>query len=390
MWVDLNEVKLNNGNITTHLLILRFVSNNLQTELILVLSTKSNYMQPFSTFLIISIALFINFTCVKAIANETNSLPTVNVGVLKYGTVNWEMAVIKHHQLDKKHKFNLKITPLSTKNASAVALQSNAVDIILSDWLWVNRQRFNNKNFTLFPTTIAAGGLYIPGDSKVKSLLDLNQVKIGIAGGAVDKNWLLLQAYAQQKYQLNINEKAEIVFASPPLLNRFMQKGDLDASINFWHYSARLQADGFKLLVSVSQMLTKLGVDNNLPLLGWVFDQTWATNNNQAITGFIQASIEAKKILLSSNEEWERIRPLTKAENDQVFSALKNGCRNIILRKFGQEEIQASQKVFTILAKQGGQTLVGKATELDNATFWHQSNVNLSLPENINILDNDR
>ncbi|MEY8216082.1 MAG: ABC transporter substrate-binding protein, partial [Colwellia sp.] len=321
---------------------------------------------------------------------ENNSLPIVNVGVLKYGTVNWEMAVIKHHQLDKKYQFNLKITPLSTKNASAVALQSKAVDIILSDWLWVNHQRFNNKHFTLFPTTIAAGGLYISGNSKVKSLLDLNQVKIGIAGGAVDKNWLLLQAYAQQKYQLNINEKAEIVFASPPLLNRFMQKGDLDAAINFWHYSARLKADGFKLLVSVSQMLTELGVNNNLPLLGWVFDQTWADSNNQAVTGFIQASIEAKKILLSSDEEWLRIKPLTKAENPQVFTTLKNGYRDIILRKFGQEEIKASQKVFTILAKQGGQTLVGKATMLDKDTFWHNSNVNLALPSNINVPGSDQ
>jgi len=333
---------------------------------------------------------FALFICTKVIANEVDSFPIVNVGVLKYGTVNWEMAVIKHHQLDKKYQFNLKVTSLSSKNASAVALQSKAVDIILSDWLWVNRQRFNNKNFTLFPTTIAAGGLYISGDSKVKSLLDLNQVKIGIAGGAVDKNWLLLQAYAQQKYQINMAKNAEIVFASPPLLNRFMQKGDLDAAINFWHYNARLKADGFRLLVNVSQMLTELGVNNNLPLLGWVFDHAWADSNNQAVVGFIQASIEAKKILLSSNEEWERIKLLTKAENDQVFSALKTGYREIILRKFSSEEIKASQKVFAILSKQGGQTLVGKATKLDKNTFWHNSKVDLALPKNINLLDSDK
>jgi len=338
-------------------------------------------MRSLSTLLIISIIFITNFTYAKAIANESSSLPIVNVGVLKYGTVNWEMAVIKHHQLDKKYHFNLKVTSLSSKNASAVALQSQAVDIILSDWLWVNRQRFNHKNFTLFPTTIAAGGLYIPGDSTAKSLLDLHQVKIGIAGGAVDKNWLLLQAYAQQKHQLNISKKAEIVFASPPLLNRFMQKGDLDAAINFWHYSARLKANGFKLLVSVPKMLTELGIDNNLPLLGWVFDQTWANNNNQAVVGFIEASIEAKKILLSSDEEWLRIKSLTKAENDQVFTALKNGYRESILRSFGKKERQASRKVFTILAKEGGQTLVGKATKLDENTFWQNSGIHLALPK---------
>ena len=88
-----------------------------------------------------SIALFI------LLSLEVQAQPTVRVGVLKFGTVNWEIDVIKHHQLDKKYKFNLEVTPLASKNASAVALQSNAVDIILTDWLWVNRQRFEQKSY---------------------------------------------------------------------------------------------------------------------------------------------------------------------------------------------------------------------------------------------------
>ncbi len=319
------------------------------------------------------------FSNIKANANASKALPTVNVGVLKYGTVNWEIAVIKHHQLDKKYRFNLQVKPLSNKNASAVALQSKAVDIILSDWLWVNRQRFEGKNYTLFPTSIASGGLYVSGDSTASSLPDLKQVKIGVAGGAVDKNWLLLQAFAQKKYQLNIKDNAEIIFATPPLLNRLMQRDDLDAAINFWHYSARLKADGYQLLVSVPKMLAEFGVNNKVPLLGWVFEQEWATKHNQAALGFLKASVEAKKLLLFSDKEWQRIRHLTKAENDDAFIALKNEYRARILNKFGAEEVNASQQVFAILAQQGGRNLVGKATKLAEGTFWQTDKVNLSV-----------
>lgn len=326
--------------------------------------------------------IFFCVSCITANADTYKNLPNVSVGVLKYGTVNWEIAVIKHYQLDKKYNINLQVRPLSNKNASAVALQSEAVDIIVSDWLWVNRQRSNGKNYTLFPTSIASGGLYVNGDSTVKSLQDLNQAKIGIAGGSVDKNWLLLQAYAQKKYQLNIKESAEIVFATPPLLNRLIQRNDIDAAINFWHYNARLTAEGYRLLVSVPQMLAELGVTNNVPLLGWVFEQEWAAKNNQKLTGFLKASSEAQMLLLFCDKEWQRIRPLTKAEDDEVFSALKQEYRTRLLHKFGTEERQASKQVFEILAQQGGRNLVGKATTLAEETFWKTDRVNLPFSTN--------
>lgn len=145
---------------------------------------------------VLSIALLI------ILALQVQAQPTVRVGVLKFGTVNWEIDVIKHHQLDKKYQFDLDVTALASKNASAVALQSNAVNIILTDWLWVNRQRFENKMYTIFPTSMTTGGLYIAASSDIQSLGDLKGKKIGIAGGAVDKSWLLLQAYSQKNMDL--------------------------------------------------------------------------------------------------------------------------------------------------------------------------------------------
>lgn len=322
---------------------------------------------------VLSIALLI------ILALQVQAQPTVRVGVLKFGTVNWEIDVIKHHQLDKKYQFDLDVTALASKNASAVALQSNAVDIILTDWLWVNRQRFENKMYTIFPTSMTTGGLYIAASSDIQSLGDLKGKKIGIAGGAVDKSWLLLQAYSQKKYGLDLKKQAEPTFAVPPLLNQLMLRGDLDAVINFWHYGARLKAAGFKQLVTIPEILAGLGVQAQVPLLGWVFDQTWADENPDALYRFLQASAEAKQLLFSSDEEWQRIRPLIKAENDDVFNALMTDYRAGLLRQFGNKEIEASQRIFDILAEQGGSALVGKATALSEGTFWQKNSVDNSV-----------
>lgn len=318
---------------------------------------------------VLSIALSILF------ALSVQAQPTVRVGVLKFGTVNWEIDVIKHHQLDKKYQFDLKVTPLASKNASAVALQSNAVDIILTDWLWVNRQRFENKLYSIYPMSKTHGGLYIPAHSDIKTITDLKGKKIGIAGGAVDKSWLLLQAYSQKVYGLDLKKEAKPTFAVPPLLNQLMLRGELTAAINFWHYGARLKAAGFKQLITIPEILTELGVKAQVPLLGWVFDQGWAFDNRNALNAFLQASAEAKQILFSSDEEWQRLRPLIKAENDVVFTTLQTDYRAGLLSQFGSHEIAASQRIFEILAEQGGSALVGKATALSEGTFWQKNSV---------------
>lgn len=298
------------------------------------------------------------------------SLPTVRVAVLKFGTVNWEMDVIRNHELDKKYGFSLEVTPVGGKNASAVSLQSNAVDIIYSDWVWVNRQRFNNRMFGFSPVSAAAGGLYAQPNSPVASIKDLNNHRLGIAGGPVDKSWLLLQAYSKQKLNRDLIESVEPVFAAPPLLNQLMYDDKLPLILNFWHYSARLKAKGFKKIISVKEMMTGLGVSQQAPLLGWVFTEAWRQDNSRLLGKFLQASQAAREIMLTSDNEWQRIRPLTRAEDDEVFDALKEGYRAGVQRQFAREELDALEKLYAIMAREGGEKLTGGAVTLDRSLFW--------------------
>ncbi len=48
--------------------------------------------------------------------------PEVRAGVLTFGTVNWELDVLKHHGLDLKHGYELRVIGLGGKDSTAVAL----------------------------------------------------------------------------------------------------------------------------------------------------------------------------------------------------------------------------------------------------------------------------
>jgi NitT/TauT family transport system substrate-binding protein len=100
-----------------------------------------------------------------------------------------------------------------------------------------------------------------------------------------------------------------------------------------------------------------------------VFFESFAAETPELIAAFADASRAAKE-LLKDDAEWERIRPLTKAEDDATFEALKRRFRDGIIERWGEEERADAAEVYAILAELGGEQLVGGATELAPGTFW--------------------
>lgn len=294
----------------------------------------------------------------------------VRVGVLRFGTVNWELDVMNHHGLATKEGLDVQVTPLASKRATAVALQGGAVDAIVSDWIWVSRQRADGRDYVFVPYSVAVGGLLVRSDAGIESLEDLRGKRVGVAGGPVDKSWLMLRAYARAKLGEDLAEMVEPSFAAPPLLNKLAERGDLDAVLNYWHYGARLKAGGMREMLSVSEILPALGVERPMPLLGWVFSQEWAQNNADVLRSFLRASYAAKKVLSESDEEWNRIAPLTKAQDEATLVNLREAYRAGVPLVFGDAEREAAAKAYEVLAREGGRELVGDSAALEPGTFW--------------------
>lgn len=314
--------------------------------------------------------LIIFTTVLVASAAAAANPPTLKVGVLEFGTVMWELDVIRHNRLDMANGINLEVIGFASNQATKVALQAGEVDMIVTDWLWVTRQRAEGIDWTFIPYSRAVGALVVQQDSPARSLTDLKDRKIGVAGGPLDKSWLLLRALALKEHGFDLAAETEQVFGAPPLLNKQIEAGNIDAVINFWHYIARLEAQGYRRIVGVDEALTGLGVSSDVPMLGYVFSEKWAAANRDTVLAFVATSRTAKKILQSSDDEWDRLRPMTRAGNDATFAALRNGFRAGIPMRWSNIERADSRKVFGILAELGGRNLIGASDELQTGTFW--------------------
>ncbi len=307
-------------------------------------------------------------------ATASAATDTVRVAVLKFGTVNWELDVVQHHGLDDLHGLDLEIVPLTNKDATAIALLSDAADIIVTDWIWVSRQRQAGKDFTLIPYSNAAGSIMAHPDSGIETVDDLlaGGRRLGVVGSSIDKSWLMVRAFGLKTAGRDMADTAELAFGAPPLLNQMLLREDLDAVLTFWNFTARLRAQGMREILPVPDVLPSLGVGETLPLIGYVFSESWARANPDALNSFLAATRDARGILAADDGEWERIRKRTGAKDDAMLHALRDAFRAGIPDPT-KDSSDAIHRAFAVLADIGGRTLVGEDPEMADGTLWQSA-----------------
>jgi len=295
---------------------------------------------------------------------------TIRIGILQFGTVAWTLDTMTARGFDKAGDFKIEIVPMAASNAAQIALQGGAVDMITSDWLWVTRNRSEGRRLQFAPNSTALGGVYVRSDSGIKTVADLKGREIGVAGTPVDKSWLFLQAWARKSAKLDLKRDARPSFAAPPALNEFILRGKLPAVLNFWPYAARLKAAGLTPLIDLDDVLVGLGVDKPVPMVGWVFNEAWAGSHRELLARFLAAADKTNEVLRRDDAEWQRLRPLMKIDTDADFLALRDAHRAGIVAEQLKVNLPVMQSLYALLAAEGGEELVGKATTLDPQTFY--------------------
>ena len=101
----------------------------------------------------------------------------------------------------------------------------------------------------------------------------------------------------------------------------------MHAVLTFWPDAARLEAQGFRRLVAIEHLLRALHIERPISLVGYVFWKALSDKRPAAVHAFFDAIAAANEILLASDQEWLRLRPIMKAELDEEFEALKAGFR---------------------------------------------------------------
>jgi NitT/TauT family transport system substrate-binding protein len=302
-------------------------------------------------------------------ATSASAADRIRLAVQRTGTLAWELDVIRAHGLDRKFDLSIEPTELASTEAGKIALKGGAADIMLSDWLWVARERSLGGDLVFYPSSSTLGAVMAPAHSPLSELADLKGKKLAVAGGPLDKSWLLLQALARRS-KVDLKREATIVYGAPPLLSEKALQGETDATLTFWNFCADLESRGFRRVVAMEDVMRALGAKGRVAIVGYTFDGNWAARNRSALDRFLAATRQAKEILSGSQADWQRLAPRIRAADDNALAIYRRRyAEGIVERPLAEEEADA-RALYGILAEIGGPELVGPARELAAGTFY--------------------
>lgn len=293
----------------------------------------------------------------------------LRVGALKFGSLSWLLQTIKDRKLDKANKLDMSVLELAGTGAAKIGLLSGDVDVVVSDWPWAMRQRSEGVPLKFAPYSSSLGALMVPADSPIKSIADLKGKRLGVAGTAIDKSWILLRAYSRKTLGEDIADFAGPIFGAPPLITEQIRQGRIDAALNFWTYSARLAGEGYVELLSMDAVLKGLEIDPVPALVGFVWNEKAIASKQPALEAFLETVDAGNQLLATSDAAWEPLKPLMKVESEAEFAALRKSYRDGIPQSWTEDTTKSADKLLNLLLEYGEGTLVGGATTFDAKLF---------------------
>jgi NitT/TauT family transport system substrate-binding protein len=295
---------------------------------------------------------------------------TLRVGFQSTGTFAWMLDVIRRHDLANGAGLDLRVTEFASPDAGKLALNSGTVDIAISDWLWVARERALGSRLLFYPYSSAVGAVMVRLDSPAKEISDLRGRVLAVAGGPLDKSWLIVRAAALRR-GIDLKRETTLQYGAPPLMFQKVLQGEAHANLNFWNFCARLEAAGFRRLLDVRDAEAELGIAEPVAMIGYVFSEAFAAGHRKTLDRFLEVTKAAYEIMERSDAEWDALRPVIKAEDEATFAVLRDRTRAGIPKRSLTKEIADARKLFKTLVELGGPELVGPAQELDPNLYYN-------------------
>ncbi len=292
----------------------------------------------------------------------------LRLAVQATGTTVWDLAVVSAFKLDKEADLDLQVVELASTDAGKIAIQGDSADLIVSDWIWAARERANGVKLLFYPASTGIGAV-MTKNPEIGGVKDLLGKKLGVAGGPLDKSWLLLKASAL-KQGVDLDRGATILYGAPPLLAEKARQGEIDAVLEFWNFAVELEAQGFRRPVEMTEVEKSLGAVGKPIVTGYVFKESFASRHEEALERFFAMMKKARALIASDDKAWQAAAGRIREKDKATLGLYRRRYVEATPEGDALDQQRDLSKLYAVLAQIGGEKLVGPAKTLDPRLFF--------------------
>lgn len=299
---------------------------------------------------------------------QSEEVKTVRIGLQAGGTFAWVLHAFEYFGIDDDLGVRLETSTYATKQATELALRAGDIDVIVDDFVMVALMRDRGVPVrAVHPYSLATGGVVLPVDSPIQTVSDLKGKTVA-AASLGDKSLLILRALTSSQFGFDPQVDGETIAVAPPLMAELLARGDIDAAIPYWHFVARMVGSGeYRELVSVTDMLGRMGLPTDLPILVVVArDDT----DPQTLRTFLKGLVAAKERMLEDNGIWDSIlaNELYRLPDPSLMADVRARWAAGLPQRWNEEIINGLVSLVEAMVAAAGPELVGLA-EIDTDAF---------------------
>ena len=253
---------------------------------------------------------------------------------------------------------------LASTEAGKIALKGGSADLMLSDWLWVARERSLGDNLVFYPSSSTLGAVMVPAQSADPGASPISRARSSRSpaarstrAGCCCRRWRAAPASIS-------GSRRTIVYGAPPLLSQKALQGEIDATLTFWNFCADLESKGHKRAIAMDDVMKGLGAKGPVAIVGYTFDGGWARATDRRSIASSTRRARPRRFCASRRPNGSGLRRASASTEPSALAIYRQRYGEGIVRRPIAEEEADARALYRVLAEIGGAELVGPAREL--------------------------
>lgn len=293
----------------------------------------------------------------------------IRIGVIKSAGQADVTYVIQQFGIDKKHGLAAQQVELSAPGQQYVMLRGNTIDVSPGTFVDLMRQRKAGIGLRAFHGRQRYNNLIVTRPSSpIANFSDLKGKKVGNFGTTF-LDWLIVRAAGKQAFGIDLEKDATPIAGSPPLLNQFLARGEVDGMLQFSTLSiAPILKGEQRSVIDIPNLMRAAGFDSDALNSQWQVSDRWTSAHPDGVGKLFSMIDEAYAKLSADDSVWPAVAQQIGLTDPAMIAAYRDLARKTDNAPYDRSLIRVTQQMLDAIIAIAGDGPIG-FTRLDPDAF---------------------